>query len=201
MIQKVYHELDTCVLPSNSPPVLPGTAKCNPSKTKTAVMLAAKKRKTSTATTNFELIHAHDPGSFLQRLTLNTKCLQIAFFLMNFIFALTNLLETSKARIKSYFFIFSACYSSRKFVELCHGLLLLFNGPTPNKDTVIDLSVYVSGGESNIHLLDFMMGKVTFGKAQITVLYDKIHQDILSNSPQLPPRTILIARRTINSPL
>jgi hypothetical protein len=80
MIQKVYQDLDTCVLPSNCPPVSPGTAKCNPSKTKTAIMAAAKKQKTSTASKNFELIHAHDPGSFLQRLTLNTKCLQIALF-------------------------------------------------------------------------------------------------------------------------
>jgi hypothetical protein len=70
--------------------------------------------------------------------------------------------------------MFSACYSSRKFVELCNGLF---------KDTVIDLSVHVSGGESNIHLLDYVMGKVTFGKAQTTVLYDKIHQDILSKFP------------------
>jgi hypothetical protein len=103
MIQKEYQDLDTYFLPSNCPPLLPGTAKCNPSKTKTAVMLAAKKRKISTASENFELIHAHDPGSFLQQLTLNTKCLQIALFLMDFIFASTDLLATSKARIKLYF--------------------------------------------------------------------------------------------------
>jgi hypothetical protein len=102
---------------------------------------------------------------------------------MDFIFASTDLLATSKARIKLYFSMFSACYSSRKFLELCHGLLVLFDGPTPNKDTMIDLSVHVSGGEPNIHLLDYVMGKVTFGKAQTTVLYDKIHQDILSRFP------------------
>jgi hypothetical protein len=53
MIRKVYQDLDTCVLPSNCPPVLPGTAKCNPSKTKTAVMSNAKKLKTSTSSENF----------------------------------------------------------------------------------------------------------------------------------------------------
>jgi hypothetical protein len=96
---------------------------------------------------------------------------------MEFIFASTDFLA---ARIKLYFSMFSACYSLRTFVELCHGLLVLFNGRTQNKDTVINLSGHVSGGESNMNLLDYVMGKVTFGKAQKNLLYNKIQQDILS---------------------
>jgi hypothetical protein len=80
MIQKVYQDLDTFVLPSNSPHVLPGTAKCNPSKTKTAVMSAAKKRKASTASENFELIHTHDPGSFCSILLSTQSAYKLHFF-------------------------------------------------------------------------------------------------------------------------
>jgi hypothetical protein len=105
--------------------------------------------------------------------------------LLDFVFASTDLLGTEEEdRINLYFALFSTCYSSRRFVELCHGLLVLFNGPTPDKDTVLELSVHVRGNHgSNINLYDYVMGKVTFGKAQTTTLYAKIHQDILSKFP------------------
>jgi hypothetical protein len=77
--------------------------------------------------------------------------------------------------------MFFTCYSSRRFVELCHGLLVLLDGPTPDKDmAVFELSVLVRGGGSNMNLYDYVIGKVTFGKAQATNLYAEIHQDILS---------------------
>jgi hypothetical protein len=141
MIQKVYERLDTSVLPPN---LLPETiaAKRNSTKLKKTV-LAAKKRKSIKASAEFELLQAHDPGSFKQQLTLNTKCLQIALFLMEFIFAPTVPLDTD-AKTNLYFSIFSACYSSRKFVELCHSLLVLFDSPTPIKKRCLSfLSMFV----------------------------------------------------------
>jgi hypothetical protein len=54
---------------------------------KSSVCSASKKRKNVPASPEFELLHVHDVGSFCQRLTQNTKCLQIALFLIEFIFS------------------------------------------------------------------------------------------------------------------
>jgi hypothetical protein len=199
IIQSVYERLDTSVLPTVLPSVLPATKpkaikpnkkpkaikpnkKPKAIKPKKKTVSTAQKRRSVRASAEFELIHAHDPGSFQQRLTMNTKCLQIALFLMDFIFSATVPLDTN-ARTNLYFSMFSACYSSRKFVELCHGLLVLFDGPTPNKDKVLQLSVRVLGADSNINLLDYVLGQVSFGKAQTTALRDKINRDIVAKFP------------------
>jgi hypothetical protein len=64
---------------------------------------AAKKRKCVKASAGFELIHAHNPGSFKQQLTQNTKCLQIALFFMEFIFQI------------KFFYVFCLLF----FTEVC----------------------------------------------------------------------------------
>jgi hypothetical protein len=121
MIQKVYQQLDTCVLPSPAPIDQPATSKKKSQTLKGNVQSAAKKRKHSTASSHFDLKNAHNPSSFKQRLTFNTKCLQIALFLRDFIFASTDLLLTEKARLDLYSAMFSTCYSSQRFLELCHN--------------------------------------------------------------------------------
>jgi hypothetical protein len=183
MIQKVYKQLDTCVLPPPTSIDLPATTKKESPKAKGIVQSAAKKRKNSTASRNFELIHAHNPSSFKQRLTYNTKCLQIGLFLMDFIFASTDLVGTEKARVDLYFALFSTCYSSRRFLELCHALLVYFDTPVPNKTAVNELSQHVRSDETNMNVYDFVMGKVTFGKAQTTALFSKIKELIQSKFP------------------
>jgi hypothetical protein len=180
MIQKVYERLDTSVLPPNLLPVTVSAKRKSMKLKKTGS--AAKKRKSVKASAEFELIQVHDPGSFKQRLTLNTKCLQIALFLMEFIFAPAVPLDTD-AMTELYFSMFSACYSSRKFVELCHSLLLLFDFPIPDKEKVLELSVHVWGEESTVNLLDYVLGQVSYGKVQTIALRDKIHKDILSKFP------------------
>ena len=62
---------------------------------------------------------------------------------MDFIFGRSAPVEVS-ARTKFYFVMFSGCYSSRRFVELCHGLLVMFDGPTPDQGKKVDqLSAHV----------------------------------------------------------
>ena len=85
---------------------------------KTQTGTAAMKRKNIKASANFELIHAHDLRSFQQRLTQNTKCLQIGLFLMDFIFGRSAPVEVS-ARTKFYFAMFSGCYFSHRFLWSC----------------------------------------------------------------------------------
>jgi hypothetical protein len=80
MIQKVYKELHTCVLPYSLIPEELASKKSTSSKSKKTVVLEAKRRKSATASGKLELIHVHDPSSFQQRIALNTKCLQIALF-------------------------------------------------------------------------------------------------------------------------
>jgi hypothetical protein len=174
MIQKVYKQLDTCVLPSPTSTDQPATTKKKSPKAKGKVQSASKKRKISTASRNFELIHAHDPSSFKQRLTYNTKCLQIGLFLMDFIFASTDLLGTEKARLDLYFALFSTCYSSRRFLELCHGLLVYFDTPMPNKTAVNELSQHIRSGETNMNVYDFVMGKLPLGKLILPLFFPKL---------------------------
>jgi hypothetical protein len=181
IIQSAYDILETSVLPSIAPII---ATKRNTTKMNNTSLSAAKKRKSVRASPEFELIHANDPGSFQQRLTQNTKCLQIALFLINFIFASTIPVETVEAKTKLYFSMFSACYSSRRFVELCHGLLVLFDGPTPDPEKVRQLSVHVVSPDSNINLLDYVLGNVSFGPAQTIALRDKILQDIVTKFPK-----------------
>jgi hypothetical protein len=56
MIQKVYQALDTCVLPSPAPIDQSVTTKTKANKSKGNIQSAAKKRKNSTASSNFELM-------------------------------------------------------------------------------------------------------------------------------------------------
>jgi hypothetical protein len=184
IVQSAYDSLETSVLPAIPSASAMKAAKTDSTKSESKSLSAAKKRKSVRASPAFELIHAHDPSSFQQRLTQNTKCLQIALFLIDFIFASTVPVETVDAKTKLYFSMFSACYSSRRFVELCHGLLVFFDGPTPDPDKVHQLSKHVLGPDSNINLLDYVSGKVSFGHAQTMVLRDKIHQEIATKFPK-----------------
>lgn len=118
----------------------------------------------------------------MQRLTQNTKCLQIALFLMDFVFATTAPVDVD-ARSKLYFSMFSGCCSCRKFIELCHGLLVLFDGPTPDEAKVLHPSDHVLAVDSTIPLLDYVLGQVSFGKASTLALTSKINQDIDSKFP------------------
>ena len=174
IVQSVYHRLETNVLPpdTTAPPAGPASTKKTP-QTRTATM----KRKNIKASADFELIRAHDPRSFQQRLTQNTKCLQIGLFLMDFIFGRSAPVEVS-ARTKFYFAMFSGCYSSHRFVELCHGLLVMFDGPTPDQGKVDQLSARVLAPGSNLTLSDYVFGQVSFGPARTHSLANKINEEI-----------------------
>jgi hypothetical protein len=78
--------------------------------------------------------------------------------------------------------MFSGCYSSRKFVELCHGLLLLFDGPTPAPDKVLELSRFIHP-DSNVKLTDYVSGIVSFSPAEMVSLKLKIEAEIDSQFP------------------
>ena len=131
--------MDPCVLPSSRADLLK-TSKVPSTTPKKIVLSAAKKRKAATASGKFALVFVHDPGSFQQRITSNTKCLQIARFLMGFIFSTRDHLLTEHTTIELYLAMFASCYSSRKFIQLCHSLLILFDGPSPKKAMVHELS-------------------------------------------------------------
>ena len=118
-----------------------------------------KRKKNMKVSADFELIRVHNPRSFQQRLTQNTKCLQIGLFLIDFIFGRLAPVEVS-ARTKFYFVMFSGCYSSRRFVELCHGLLVMFDGPTPDQGKVDQLSAHVLARGSNLEFGDLTCSAV-----------------------------------------
>jgi hypothetical protein len=99
---------------------------------------------------------------------------------MDFIFCATIPIDTKKAVTSLYFTMFSACYSSRRFVELCHGLLAWFNGPAADPEKVRQLPEKVLDKDSNINLLDYVAGKASFGPAKTAALHDKLRKDILS---------------------
>ena len=82
IVKSVYDRLETSVLPCTT--TAPAGAVSTQQKPQTGT--AAMRRKSFKATAKFELIHAHNPGSFQQRLIQNTKFLQIGLFLMDFIF-------------------------------------------------------------------------------------------------------------------
>jgi hypothetical protein len=132
LIHTVYQRLDTSVSPSMSATVLPDTPLTKQQPTKSKKTTPAQKRRSVAVSPEFELVHPHDPGSFQQRLTLNTKCLQIALFLMDFLFP-SDGNGDAYDRTNLYFSMFSGCYSSRKLIEFCHGLLVMFDGSSPNK--------------------------------------------------------------------
>jgi hypothetical protein len=183
----VCNRLETSCLPSDpTDPTLPPIAAAHHNESKKVVPLsAAKKRKRLKASPQFELIHVHDSGSFEQKLTQNNKCLQIALFLIDFIFSSIDdePVDTVNARTELYFSIFNACCSSRRFVELCRGLLVLFDGPVPERDKVHEL-LTVLRKDSNINLLDCVSGKVSLVSAQIASLRDKIYRDVNQEFPK-----------------
>jgi hypothetical protein len=95
VIQAHHQNLETAVLPSTPKKPPPATVITQPESDitrteadddmpgllapkKSSVSSASKKRKNVPASPGFELLHVHDVGSFYQRLTQNTKCLQIA---------------------------------------------------------------------------------------------------------------------------
>jgi hypothetical protein len=90
----------------------------------------------------------------------------------------------NKAVTSLCFTMFSACCSSRRFVELCHGLLAWFDGPTADPEKVRQLSEKVLDKESNINLLDCVARKASFGPAKTPALRDKLQKDILSKFPK-----------------
>jgi hypothetical protein len=80
IVQSAYDSFGTSVLPLPAPAVAP-IKKRQSTKSPAKPLSRAKKRKSVLASPHFELIHTHDANSFGQRLTQNTKCLQIALFL------------------------------------------------------------------------------------------------------------------------
>jgi hypothetical protein len=132
VIEAVYKRLKTAVFPSAFPS---GTIDARWESIKTKKNgTPANQRRSVQASTEFELIYAHDPSSFGQRLALNAKCLQVALFLMDFLFV--DRVESKASRTKFYFSMFKFCYTSRKFVEMCHGLFVLFPGLVPARQRI-----------------------------------------------------------------
>ena len=201
VITALYRKLETTVLPLFPTP--PPIAVTQPEETttteqsdhpvlegkkrkgvKSAVLSAAKKRKNVPASPQFELLYVHDPSSFYMRLTQNTKCLQIALFLIEFIFSGSKdvPITTDDEKEAVYFSMFSGCYSSRKYVELCHGLLVVFDGATPPPEKVEEVSRVIKPG-SSIKLTDYISGIVSFSLAETTALHLKIDAEIESQFP------------------
>jgi hypothetical protein len=89
IIDSVYLHVSSKVLPTLTAaagtPVVPPNKNDMDNK-QTKPLSSAKKRKNGMASNEFELLHVHDASSFKQRLTSNTRCLQIALYLMDFIF-------------------------------------------------------------------------------------------------------------------
>ena len=183
LIKSVCDQLETTVLPSGLPVTSTAKKQSSIATTRKKGLTAAQKRKNVGANADFELVHPHDQGSFMQRLTQNAKCLQIALLLMDFIFPATVPVDVA-ARTKLYFSMFSGCHSMRKFIELCHGLLVLFDAPTPDKSKVLKLSKHVFADNPSIPLLDFVFGQVSFSKATTLALSTKINHDIDSQFPK-----------------
>jgi hypothetical protein len=97
VIDALHQNLETTVLPSVPKPPSVAVTQPESKKTNETAVLEGKKRKSDNsaillaakksvpASPQFELLHVHDPTSFYQRLTQNTKCLQIAlFFIVSF---------------------------------------------------------------------------------------------------------------------
>ncbi len=74
----------------------------------------------------------------------------------------------------------SASFSSRRFVELCHRLLVCFDTPVPDPDKVRQLSDHALGKDANTTLLDYISGKVSICQAQTAALRDKLEKDVVS---------------------
>ena len=104
----MYKGLDTSVLPCPSAPseAAPSKTKKQQSNDEKKTKTAAQKRRSVVASPAFELVHTHDYGSFMQRLTRSTRCLQIALFLMDFIFDAE---ATDEVRSALYFSMFADC--------------------------------------------------------------------------------------------
>ena len=68
--------------------------------------------------------------------------------------------------------VFAGCYSSRRYVELCQGLLLIFHENTPDKKKA--LALYEQLGNSNVSIYDYVMDQVSFGKDAMMTLKRKI---------------------------
>ena len=96
---------------------------------------------------------------------------------MDFIFGKSSPVEVS-TRTQFYFSMFSGCYSSRRFVELCHGLLVMFDGSTPDQGKVDQLSARVLAPGSNLTLSDYVFGQVSFGPVRTQALANKINDEI-----------------------
>ena len=99
--------------------------------------------------------------------------------MIEFIFSATKdvPIETDDDKGVVYFSMFSGCYSSCKFVELCHGFLVLFDGPTPPPEKVEELSRVIKP-DSDIKLTDYVSGIVSFSLAETTALSLKIDAKI-----------------------
>jgi hypothetical protein len=91
--------------------------------------------------------------------------------------------DTVDSRTKLCHSMFNECCSSRRFVELCQGLLVLFEGPVPDRDKVHQLCS-VLPKDSNINLLDCVSGKVSLVSAQIASLHHKIYPDVNKEFPK-----------------
>jgi hypothetical protein len=183
IIKSAHDILQTSVLPptEDSEVASPETEKRQSTKlaTKTKPLSAANQRKSARSSAHFELVYVHDPASFQMRVTQNTKCVQIALFLMGFIFALTIPTVTVESKTKLYFSMFSACFSSRRFVELCHRLLVFFDTPIPDPDKVRQVTDNALGKDANTTLHDCMSGKVTIDSVATAALHEKLEKDIV----------------------
>ena len=86
-------------------------------------------------------------------------------------------IETDEAKEVACFSMFSGCCSSQKIVELCHGLLVLFDGPAPAPDKVHEVSRVIRA-DSNMNLADCVSGTVWFSPAETVALGLKIEADL-----------------------
>jgi hypothetical protein len=170
IVSSLYGKLDTTMLRNGNQ-----NRRSIKSPNKKGSSAAAAKRKSTKVDINYEMVHAHDEASFFQRVNQNTKCLQIAFFLVNFIFSPFFSIALDTELILS---VFGGAYSSRRWVELCQGLLVLFDGPVPNKEEATALHSQLQN--NNLDVYDYVMGKVSFAKDNMLSLHLRIKEEILA---------------------
>lgn len=166
IVSSLYAKLDTTMAMNAT--VVRTTIKSN--KRGSGTTSESLKRKNM----NFEMVHAHDESSYFQQLTQNTKCLQITVFLVNFIFLpFIPIIVDTKLILQ----VFGGAYSSRRWIELCQGLLLLFDGPVPDKEGALALHKQLTN--TNLDVYDYVIGKVSFSKDSMAMLHVRVKEQIL----------------------
>ena len=155
MVDKLYNNIDTSMLMNG--------ISVNEKKERNRIhhikeaKPTKKKRKAEKADSQYDMIHVHTASSFISRVTSNTKCLQIALFLIEFLFS--SVVPLAGVDMSLIIMLFDGCTSSRRFATYCQALLLIFPNNHPDLNGVRDL---YSKARTGTDLFDYVIRKVSF---------------------------------------